>query len=333
VVLPWIEYNNVYPAGTGRCMLFEPEKVYDRTLMVDRDGTVWDFPHQHCMHYTRKIRELDFAEGTLAGFFGEDLNPVVIVDRSSLPPDWAICDMYYDLHCGARPTGPIEPGTEYTWRYRVKYLDGGESAPLMRQAKHVPVTAEDYRSHHWPRLALGRNDLSDVIGIDDYEDASAFITEPPGKVWDKQAGPKGKGALRITSEAPQETVWSAQPPSQIPSQRKLRLSALAKTRGVQGKGVFLRVRYHTFEWRPRPHVEWPQTIESEPVCGTTDWVRIVVPELTVPKEHVDYLVWIDAVLDGKGVAWLADMDVDLQTADVEAPVTPTPVPVRPWRGR
>ena len=73
-----------------------------------------------------------------------------------------------------------------------------------------------------------------------------------------------------------------------------------------------------------------QTLESTPVTGTTkDWVRIEVPALTVPKEHIDYLVWIDLVLDGKGVGWLTDVDVDQQQVwdDVSVPVGPRkPVP-------
>ena len=75
--LNWIEYNNVIPANTGLCFLHAELKRYNRTLMVDRDGTVWNFPHQHLMHYSaaRKIQPLRFARGALAGFFGEAMNP------------------------------------------------------------------------------------------------------------------------------------------------------------------------------------------------------------------------------------------------------------------
>ena len=61
------------------------------------------------------------------------------------------------------------------------------------------------------------------------------------------------------------------------------------------------------------------------MTGTTDdWVQVATPELTVPKEHFDYLVWIDVVLDGKGIGWLTDVDVNLQSVDEMAPVSPTP---------
>lgn len=323
----WIEFNNVYPSGTGRCMLFAPHKRFSFTLMVDRDGVPWHFPHQHAMHYQRKIAALNFAPGTMAGFFGEELNPVVIVDGATLEPDWAICDMYYDLHCGARVAAPVAPGTVHEWQYRVKYLDRQESEPYVRAARIVPIVADDYRNHHYPRLALGRNDLKRPVVIDDVEDASSFRTEPPVKVWDRQVGAHEIGALRITNDRPIETVWSASPPTQIPAASRFQLTGLVKTKGVAGKGMFLRVRYHRFLWRPTPHVEWLPAIESEPVTGTTDWHRILTPVLDVPADALDGLVWIDVVLDGQGVGWLTDVGVDLQGVYEDVPVAPTRTPV------
>ena len=115
VEVPWIEYNNVYPFGTGRCMLFAPDKRFDRTLMVDKHRVVWHFPHQHCMHYSAKIRQLHFADGTLAGFFEEDFNPVVMVEESSLPPDWAICGCRYSSFVrSVSVTGRLGPGSRLT---------------------------------------------------------------------------------------------------------------------------------------------------------------------------------------------------------------------------
>ncbi|MCX7934901.1 MAG: hypothetical protein N3A66_06540, partial [Planctomycetota bacterium] len=327
MALKWLEYTNVYPAGTGRCMLFTPQKRYDRTILTAADGQAWEFPHQHTLHYTVKINDLSFAVGSLGGFFLEELNPVVIVQEATMPPDWAICDMYYDLHCGARPAGEIAPGAEHRFIAEIKYLDRQEAEPLVQRARRVPITAEDYRRYHFPRLALGRNDFSAVIGIDRADDASAFRVEPPEKTWDRNIGAAGKGALRLYNATAKETVWSAAPPTQIPAQHRLRLAALAKTEGVEGKGLFLRVRYHTFVWRPQPHVEWVKTLESEPLRGTTrEWQAIEVPALEVPAEHFDYLIWIDVVLDGRGTAWLTDMDVDLQPTGVEVPLVPEDIP-------
>jgi hypothetical protein len=303
-------------------MLFAPEKRYNRTLLVDREGTVWSFPHQHLMHYGGKIRALNFATGTVGGFFGELLNPVVEVEEATMEPDWAICDMYYDLHCGARPAGPVRAGDVHRWRYRIRYLDAAQSRPLADRARHVDVDAKDYELHNYPRLELGRNSFQDRVHIDEADDASGFRPAPPVKVWDRDTGRKGTGALRITNAKAGETVWSAEPPTQIPARKKFALTALAKVQGVEGKGLFLRVRYHTFEWRPTPHVDWVKTLESVPLRGTTDWVRIEVPALEVPAEQLDYLLWIDLVLDGKGVGWLTDVDVDLSQVWDDVTVSP-----------
>jgi hypothetical protein len=321
VELSWIEYNNIYPGKCGRCMLFAPTKEYTCTLMVDRDGVAWRFAHQHLMHYSGKISTLHFAEGTMAGFFGEPTgNPVVIVERSTLEPDWAICDMYYDLHCCARPTGPIAPGEAHSFSYKVRYLGAEESHQWMSKSRPVPVTEDDWGRHTYPRLELGLNAFNDLVHIDRPDDASGFRPRPPVKVWDREEGHAERGSLRITNEQAVETVWSAEPPTQIPASAVLRITGMVKTKQAEGKGAFIRVRYHTFVWHPTPHVEWVQTLESVPVNGTTPgWVQVSVPELRVPAEHFDYLVWIDFVLDGKGVAWLTDVDVDLQPAPGEAP--------------
>jgi hypothetical protein len=276
------------------------------------------------MHYTRKISPLTFAVGTLGGFFLEDLNPCVTVLESALMPDWAICDMYYDLHCGLRTAGPLAPGQELRVKARIHYLGYDEGKKLLDKAQSLPYTADDYRTHFAPRLALGKNAILDPVCIDGYEDASCFRQAPPVCVWDRETGPRDKGSLRISNPERKETVWSAVPPTQIPNQRKLNISGIIKTEGVEGKGMFIRIRYHTFVWHPEPHVEWVRTLESRPVTGTRDWTRVTVPELEVPEEEFDYLIWFDVVLDGKGTGWLSDIDIDLLPI-----LEPAPEPVGP----
>src|ERR1043165_2010836 len=74
--VPWVEFNNVYAGTAGRCFLYQRWKEYNCNLLVDRNGVVWKFPHQHLLHYTAKTSQLHFQPGTLGGFFGEkDGNP------------------------------------------------------------------------------------------------------------------------------------------------------------------------------------------------------------------------------------------------------------------
>ena len=291
--------------------------------MVDRDGTVWRFPHQHQLHYSRKISQLHFAPGAMSGYFGEPAPmgyPVVIVDESDAEPSWAICDMYYDLHCLALVTEQVQPGQSWRFKYRVKYLDEAEAGRLLAQSRPIAITLTDWEEHNLPRIELGMNTFTNGVNIDRPDDASAFRPNPPQLVWDRQQGHREKGALRITNVKPEETLWSAVPPTQIPSEVRLNITAMVKTAAVRGKGAFIRVRYHTFTWQPTPHIEWTATLESAPVTGDTDgWVKITVPELKVPPEHFDYLIWLDVVLDGEGVAWITDVDVDQQSDAVVPP--------------
>lgn len=310
------EYNNIYPHGTGRCMLFAPDKRYSCTLMTDKDGTIWRFPHQHQLHYGEKIHALQYGRTSTAGFFGEPAPagyPVCTVENSPLEPFWPICDMYYDLHCSAKLQQPVQPGEQFTFNYHVYYLPEDEAARMLAASRPIPITLHDWEEHGRPRLDLGMNSFDRGCDIDRPDDCSAFLQRPPQLVWDRQVGHVVKGSLRITNEVAEETVWSACPPTQIPASTRLNITGMVKTEGVTGKGMCIRVRYHTFTWHPTPHVEWAQTLESEWVTGTTDgWVQVSVPELQVPPEHFDYLIWLDVVLDGTGIAWLTDMDVDLQ---------------------
>jgi len=316
-----LEYNNIYPGNAGKCMVFANEKEYNCTLMVDRDGVAWRFPHQHQMHYGGKISKIRFDKGSMAGFFGEQTgSPVVILDQSPVEPDWAICDMYYDLHCCARTPQGFAPGQKLVFRYLIKYLGRAESEKWLNASKPVPVDDIDRLRHDMPRLNLGLNSFDRNVSIDSPDEASGFRPAPPKLVWDREQGHATKGSLRITNQAHEQTVWSAAPPTQVPAQHKLSISGMVKTQDVSGEGLFIRVRYHTFVWHPTPHVEWVQTLESAPVAGTTPgWVKVVVPELDIPDEHFDYLIWLDVVLDGKGVAWLTDLDFDLQPSTLERP--------------
>jgi hypothetical protein len=228
--------------------------------------------------------------------------------------------MYYDLHCNARNERPLQPGEQVSFRYTIKYLNPAEADQLLEKSQPIPVDEEDFQRHDYPRLELGLNRFDTAVNIGGVDDASGFRPNPPVKVWDREVGHSRRGSLRLTNRTSTETVWSAEPPSEVPSCTTLRITAKAKTEAVQGKGLFIRVRYHTYVWYPQPHVEWTETLESSPVSSTTNgWVQVSVPPLRVPEEHFDYQVQIDVVLDGSGVAWLTDVDVDLDSSADSVP--------------
>ncbi len=312
--LEWIEFNNVCPAMTGNCMLYAPLKKYDRTLVVDRDGDVWDFPHQHAMHYgvAGKFQSLRFSPGTVAGFFNEDFNPVVIIDESPLEPDWRICDMYYDLHCGARPDGAIRPGASFTWRYRIKYMDSEESRPFIEKAKRIPVRSEDHARFLCARFELGVNDFRRAVRIDAPDEASGFYPAPPSKTWESSGGPEGQGVLRLVNDNMQELVWSPCPPAPVPPGSRLLVSARIRTLKTEGKGCFIRIKPQTFQWRPKPHIEYGVPLESQAAAGSGDWTLVSVPPLETPAGKLDQGIWFQIVLDGRGEALVTDFKVELK---------------------
>jgi len=311
-----VEYNNLYPHGVGRCMLFEREKLYSHTLIEDKSGDFWAFPHQHAMHYSAKIEELGLQGGNIAGFFGEPCPEkcyTVQVTYSNAVTDWAICDMYYDLHCLLRVAdGVFKPGNSLTAQYIVTAILPSDADNLLSAAKQIPVNEDNLKTHDYPSIHLGFNSCTERVKINDIDDSSYFRPNPPVKVWDKKVGCKEKGSLRITNEEDFETVWSIEPPTQIPEESTLNITAYIKTEGVVGKGAYIRMNYFTFVWHPEPHCEWAEPILTEPINGTQDWIKVTLPELKVPKEHFDYLINLELVLDGKGIAWFTDFDLDLK---------------------
>ena len=311
-----IEYNNVYPHGVGRCMLFEREKLYSHTLLQDADGVFWDFPHQHAMHYGGKINEVKAQGGKIGGFFGEPCPDgctiVQVVDGNAIT-NWGICDMYYDLHCLAVvPNGTFNKGEKIEMEYIVTNLFPDDANALLRTAKKLPVSDENIEYYDYPSIHLGFNSCAERVNIAGMDDSSYFRPNPPVKVWDKSVGISQKGSLRITNDSAQETIWGIEPPTQIPEESTLNITAYIKTEDVKGKGAYIRMNYFTFVWHPTPHCEWEEPLVTEPINGTSDWVKVTLPELKVPKEHFDYLINLELILDGEGVAWFTDFDLDLK---------------------
>jgi hypothetical protein len=228
--------------------------------------------------------------------------------------------MYYDLHCGARPQGPIEPGTDLNFAYTVRYLSPAESREVSAKSRPIPITTADRETFAYPRFELGLNRFDEPVRIDQFDDASGFRPKAPEKVWDREVGGRGRGSLRLTNAENTELAWTCEPPTQIPPETELTLVAMVRTQGCTGRGIFLRVRLHTFVWRPKPQVIWADALESEPVTGTADWTRIEVPLLATSAEDIDSLVAIDVVLDGPGTAWLTDCDIQLVHVKSAVPV-------------
>lgn len=313
VELPAVEYNNILPARTGGRFLWARQKAFDRTLVADRDGIVWEFPHQHLLHYGDKIDTLRCNTGGWAGFFGEEFNPVMTVDACSGEPTWQICEAYYDLHCMSKHSKPLTPGKDWNWRYRIHWLDAATAKPLQNAARRVEVTPEDWKRRRGARLSLGFNDFRNPVQIDGVDEASAFIPEPPSRTWNLQGGPEGNGALVLASDEPGELVWPATMDSQIPPGSHLRIRGLMRVAGAGGRGLFFRLRPLGFHWQPKPHVEWLPVLTSEPLRDTGGrWVEFTAPELVRTPRERDTEVRFELVLDGPGTGALACLNIDLE---------------------
>ena len=309
-----MEYQNIMPGMAGKCFLYGDKKEYRWTLITGADGTVWQFQHQHNMHYGRKLEPIRYATGTMGGFFGQPGgSPVITIDYADLEPHWSICDMYYDLHVLARPKGKVvAAGESMRFVYRVQYLSDSDSEKIVATSKPIPVTEADYAAFSAPRVELGLNRFTDPVGIDREDYCSQFRLNLPVKAWDREVGCSAKGSLRITNDKPQNTVWVCEPPSAIPAGHTLRIRAKVRTQGVTGKGAFVFVGLFQWQWEPKAVCIDLNHIASSPISGTSDWTEVVLDPLVVPHDIFDAEAIIGVSLDGEGVAWITDLDLDLK---------------------
>jgi hypothetical protein len=313
-----IEYNNVYPSLAYRGILHGEVKEFDCTLLADEDGTVWRFAHQHSMHYGRKIAKLGFARTSWAGFFGPDEEGLVVeVDRSDVNLHWEICDMYYDLHCCAIAPS-ISAGGKIVFSYHLGYRETELSCAARRESQPIPIDEDDRVTFGYPRLDLGMNRFDKPVMVDRADEALCFRPRSPEREWERPPSQNGKGALRLQSEG-ETVVWGSNPPVHAVNGTTLSVSGLARVQGVEGRGFLFRVRCFVYCWEPEPGFYPLDTVESIPLTGTTDgWIAFTVPDLSFPAGPVeDQLIRFELVLDGKGVAWLMDLDVRVRREDAE----------------
>lgn len=313
-----LEYNNVYPALAYRGILHGSKKEFDCTLMQDGEGTVWEFPHQHSLHYGKKIDTLKFGTQSWAGFFGSPNScPVVIAESSGAPLFWGICDMYYDLHCNVAAPYTFEPRGELSLHYFVKYISPAEAREWSRNTRKIPISEEDKIVCDYPRFDFGFNPFNRGVHIDLPDEACCFRPNPPEKVWDRETGNRTKGSLRLASEG-ETIVWSSEPPIHTINGTKLQIRGLARVQDVSGKGFFLRLQYYDFRWKPTPGFYPIKTLDSEALTGTSDgWVTITIPELEIPHGPVeDGMLRLEVVLEGSGTGWVTEIQVELEALDI-----------------
>lgn len=101
--------------------------------------------------------------------------------------------------------------------------------------------------------------------------------------------------------------------------KRMRLSAAVKSEGLEGwAGLWMRID------GPGGNTLGFDNMQSRPIKGTTDWQKYEVV-LDVPRESV-YIAF-GILLEGKGQAWLSDVQFEEVQADV--PVTSIEYPDQP----
>jgi hypothetical protein len=295
-----LEYNNVLPAGCFPGFLAPQGKRYSATLLTDRDGTCWRFPHQHLMHYTTSghIPALAFAPGSVGGFFGEDGAVVVEVTRADAPPTWAICDMYWDLHCQALTAGTVAPGGEVRFDYRIRHLDAAESRRRLAASHPLAVDGRDRARFRGVAIAPGRNRLEHLVPIDTTSQLPA-LRLGHGRLWHPALTGVDGGAVELSGSGDRSSVWTLEPPQPLPSGHRLGVRARVQTTGECR--ARLRLIRRSWEWAPTAGFVIHERRESVDLAAA-GWETIEVASVTAGADDRDHEMILELVATGAGSA-------------------------------
>jgi len=303
-----LEYGNVYPARCGNGWLQTADKRFNETLISAADGTLWSFPHQHALHYGHVLSHLDLAvsPGSFVAFAGPDDEALLIETlATNAPLTWAICDMFYDLHCLI--SAPAHIGAVHV-RTRLRWAAKSEAASLCARAKRVTISPELEARHRTPRIALGRNRFTEAAGVSLPDDAAAFRPDGSARCWLPQGGPDGGGALQMRGDgAP--IIWQLAPDSIAAAATRIRAGFRARVDGA----ATLRLRLRTFawDWAGQSGHRIGLEVASVPLRAG-DWCEVELPALDIPPERRDETVVVEWLLDGAGSATIISLDLAVE---------------------
>ncbi len=305
-----LEYGNVYPARCGNGWLQTADKRFSETLIAGTDGTLWSFPHQHALHYGHVLREFDLAtaRGAFAAFSGPDDEALLIETlATNVPLTWAICDMFYDLHCLISAPAHIGADPVHV-RTCLRWAAKSEAASLRARAKLVTISAELEARHRTPRIALGRNRFIKAAGVSSPDDAAAFRPDGSARVWLPQGGPDGGGSLQLRGDgAP--IVWQMAPDSIAAAATRIHAGFRAR---VDGEATLrLRLRTFAWDWAGQSCHRSGLEVASAPLRAG-DWCNVELPTLDIHPDRRDETVVVEWLLEGAGSATIISLDLGVE---------------------
>lgn len=305
---PW--YNDV----PGPTVAFPGmwKKRYSHLYAEAADGSIWQMPLNHMATGIPKPETLK-RDGLLVLGFEEGNNPAFefvgeTADRSS----FGVCNWGYDIHLLGSYSrdelyAPICPN------FRIRLCPDEKAKQMRDRAKPVPpVVFKGYEE-----LPLYERSSSFASGLRLNEptqgatDPWPWLPNGEGLTWCKDHGRSDGFSLKISKQTPGPSEWIMDREGDGAWTEKwtpaigYRLSVYVKTKGVEGRGSCLAVRWGVYNAPER----YPYVC-SQKLTGTNDWTKLSV-EIKGPPPPDSSAIYIMLRQDDVGTTWFDDLAVAL----------------------
>ena len=291
-----IEYANLLTGGLSESR--DERKRYQKCIWARRDGTL-------CYMYQNPLSMMQGAgsewtgmpDGGFVGWVAErDMNPFLEIVRST-PTEFGTCSQWYDQHVFGLPPARRSPDGLYhiTADYRLLSLP----LPIAKELEDAA------------RTMLPANDREGPMGfrqgiVNDFETSVPAGTLYNGCLWghsarlDTHVGHSGSRSLRLNGGEEAEPIHGGTA-IYVETSKRYRLSAWVRTRGVTGKGAYLRMNEVFWDWE-----DVRASCRSKSLTGDNDWTQL---QLEFEPVAGDPFAVPGLVVDGKGSAWFDDLEL------------------------
>jgi len=285
---------------------------HTRLLAEKVDGQVWQMPLNHMA--TSIASPQAFApDGLLVLADDPGNNPAFqFVGATAARTAIGVCNWGYDIHFNAGYSrdelyAPIRE------QFRLVLCPDTQVADLQKRAAPVPTI--NYNGH--TELPLYERKTSFAQGLV-LNQASSLPTDPwpwlpagPGTEWCKEHGRSDAFSLKIAKESDGPSEWYMNREGDGAWVQRwtqatgFRISAYIETRGVDGRGTCIAVRWALYNTPER----FPY-ICSQKLIGDNDWTRVSVEIHGPPPPDVS-TICIILRQDGCGTSFFDDLEVEL----------------------
>jgi hypothetical protein len=288
------EYANLLPNGVADSR--DERKRYQKCLWTRRDGTLcymYQNPRSMMQSFGSEWTDIP-DDGGFVGFVSEpDVNPFVEIVHSDPPTTFVTCSVWYDQHVKAQP--PAKTGDDGLYHVTAAYRFLSLPLPVAKELEDAARTMLPASSQAGP---MGfRQGI-----VNDFEATVPAGTLFNGCIWghsakyDSTVGRSGAHSLRLHGDEHAGPVHGG-PLLHVERGRRYRFTAWVRTRGVTGKGVYLRVK---------PREDGVKELRSKRLTGDRDWTRMEI--VFTPDEGQSFAV-LGLVVEGPGKAWFDDLEL------------------------